>query len=188
VRALVVGGGSWGTAFAGVLAQAGHAVELACRDAHAVSQLTQRRENPRYLPGIRLANGVHPVLLDLARQSPEADLIALALPAAAYAETSAALELRQDALVITLAKGLDPVAHRLLSDVVIDATGHDAARVAPLSGPNHAEEIAAGQPASSRARTPRSRAPSSGRSRRPASASTRRRTSVACSSAAQQRT
>ena len=149
MRALVVGGGSWGTAFAGVLAQAGHAVELACRDAHAVSQLTQRRENPRYLPGIRLANGVHPVLLDLARQSPEADLIALALPAAAYAETSAALELRQDALVITLAKGLDPVAHRLLSDVVIDATGHDAARVAPLSGPNHAEEIAAGQPAAS---------------------------------------
>ena len=149
MRALVVGGGSWGTAFAGVLAQAGHAVELACRDAHAVSQLTQRRENPRYLPGIRLADGVQPVLLDLARQSPEADLIALALPAAAYAETSAALEPRPDALVITLAKGLDPVAHRLLSDVVIDATGHDAARVAPLSGPNHAEEIAAGQPAAS---------------------------------------
>ena len=98
-------------------------------------ELTQRRENPRYLPGIRLADGVHPVLLDLARQSPEADLIALALPAAAYAETSAALEPRPDALVITLAKGLDPVAHRLLSDVVIDATGHDAARVAPLSGP-----------------------------------------------------
>jgi glycerol-3-phosphate dehydrogenase (NAD(P)+) len=149
VRALVVGGGSWGTAFAGVLAHAGHAVALACRDAHAVSDLALRRENPRYLPGIRLADGVQPVLLDLARQSPEADLIALALPAAAYAEASAALQLRPDALVITLAKGLDPVAHRLLSDVVIDVTGHDPARVAPLSGPNHAEEIAAGQPAAS---------------------------------------
>ena len=89
------------------------------------------------------------MLLDLARQAPEADLVALALPASAYAETAAALRLRPEAYVITLAKGLDPVAHRLLADVVIGATGHDARRVAPLSGPNHAEEIAAGQPAAS---------------------------------------
>jgi glycerol-3-phosphate dehydrogenase (NAD(P)+) len=125
VRALVVGGGSWGTAFAGVLAHAGHTVELACRDAAAVDALSERRENSRYLPGIRIADGVQPVLLDLPRQSPEADLIALALPAAAYAETAAALRPRPDAFVITLAKGLDPVAHRLLSDVVVEATGHD---------------------------------------------------------------
>jgi glycerol-3-phosphate dehydrogenase (NAD(P)+) len=149
VRALVVGGGSWGTAFAGVLAHAGHTVELACRDVAAVGELSERRENRRYLPGVRIAGGVQPVLLDLVRQSPEADLIALALPAAAYAEAAAALRPRPDAYVITLAKGLDPVAHRLLTDVVIQATGHDAARVAPLSGPNHAEEIAAGQPAAS---------------------------------------
>ena len=60
----------------------------------AVAELTERRENSRYLPGIRLEDGVQPVLLDLARQAPEAELIALALPAAAYAETVAALRLR----------------------------------------------------------------------------------------------
>ena len=59
------------------------------------------------------------------------------------------LRLRPDALVIALAKGLDPATHRLLTDVIVDATGHDPSRVAPLSGPNHAEEIAAGQPAAS---------------------------------------
>ncbi|MEA2783839.1 MAG: glycerol-3-phosphate dehydrogenase, partial [Rhodospirillaceae bacterium] len=149
MRALVVGGGSWGTAFAGVLARAGHPVELACRDPHAVAELTTTRENTRYLPGIRLEDGVQPVLLDLPRQAPEAELIALALPAAAYAETAALLRLRPDALVITLAKGLDPATHRLLSEVIVAATGHDPHRVAPLSGPNHAEEIAAGQPAAS---------------------------------------
>ena len=149
MRALVVGGGSWGTAFAGVLAQAGHEVELGCRDARAVAELAERRENRRYLPGVRLADGVQPVLLDLPRQAPEADLVALALPAAAYAETAAALHLRPSAFVITLAKGLDPNDHRLLTEVVVGATGHDATRVAPLSGPNHAEEIAAGQPAAS---------------------------------------
>ena len=149
MRALVVGGGSWGTAFAGVLARAGHPVELACRDAHAVAELIAKRENTRYLPGIRLEDGVEPVLLDLARQAPEAELIALALPSAAYAGISARLRPRAGAFVITLAKGLDPATHRVLSEVVAEATGHDPHRVAPLSGPNHAEEIAAGQPAAS---------------------------------------
>jgi glycerol-3-phosphate dehydrogenase (NAD(P)+) len=149
MRALVVGGGSWGTAFSGVLARAGHTVELACRDAEAVAELAARRENPRYLPGIRLEDVVRPVLLDLETQAPAAELIALALPSAAYAETAAALRLRPGALVIALAKGLDPATHRLLTDVIVDATGHDPTRVAPLSGPNHAEEIAAGQPAAS---------------------------------------
>ncbi len=149
MRALVVGGGSWGTAFSGVLARAGHPVELACRDAAAVADLIAHRENRRYLPGVPLAHGVQPVLLDLAAQAPEAELIALAVPAAAYAETAAALRLRPDALVIALAKGLDPATHRLLSDVIVEQTGHDPRRVAPLSGPNHAEEIAAGHPAAS---------------------------------------
>ncbi|MDX6621187.1 MAG: glycerol-3-phosphate dehydrogenase [Gaiellales bacterium] len=149
MRALVVGGGSWGTAFAGVLARAGHRVELACRDPQAASDLASRRENTRYLPGIRIEDTVAPVPLDLARQAPVADLIALALPSAAYAATAAALELRPATFVIALAKGLDPATHGLLCDVIVAATGHDASRVAPLSGPNHAEEIAAGQPAAS---------------------------------------
>ena len=147
MRALVVGGGSWGTAFAGVLARAGHGVELACRDAEAAADLAERRENRRYLPGVRIEDAVAPVPLDLARQVPEADLVALAVPAAAYAATAAQLRLRPDAFVIVLAKGLDPSTHALLCDVVVAATGHDAARVVPLSGPNHAEEIASGHPA-----------------------------------------
>jgi glycerol-3-phosphate dehydrogenase (NAD(P)+) len=149
VRALVVGGGSWGTAFSGVLARAGHSVDLACRSSDAVLELTSKRENSRYLPGVRLETGVRPILLDLRSQSRAAELIALAVPAAAYAGTAAALRPSPDALVIALAKGLDPATHHLLTDVIVAATGHDPARVAPLSGPNHAEEIAAGHPAAS---------------------------------------
>jgi glycerol-3-phosphate dehydrogenase (NAD(P)+) len=147
MHALVVGAGSWGTGFSGVLARAGHDVVLAGRDAEAIADLVRRRENRRYLPGVRLEDAVRPAPLELELQSPEADLVALALPSAAYADAAARLRLRPDALVVVLAKGLDPATHRLLCDVVVDATGHDAARVAPLSGPNHAEEIAAGQPA-----------------------------------------
>ena len=149
MRALVVGGGSWGTAFACVLARAGHRVELACREPRAASEIAARRQNERYLPGARIEDAVDPVPLELARQAPAADLIALALPASAYAATAAVLDLRAGAYVIVLAKGLDPATHGLLCDVVVAATGHGASRVAPLSGPNHAEEIAAGQPAAS---------------------------------------
>ncbi|HEY3613496.1 MAG TPA: NAD(P)H-dependent glycerol-3-phosphate dehydrogenase [Gaiellales bacterium] len=149
MRALVVGGGSWGTAFASVLARAGHRVELACRDPKAAAEIAQRRRNERYLPGFTIEDAVEPVPLELARQVPAAELVALALPSSAYAATAAALDLRAGAFVITLAKGLDPATHGLLCDVIVAATGHDATRVAPLSGPNHAEEIAAGQPAAS---------------------------------------
>jgi glycerol-3-phosphate dehydrogenase len=181
VRALVVGGGSWGTAFAGVLAEAGHDVELACRDPQAAAELAERRENRRYLPGARLAEGVRPVVLDLAAQAPQAELVALALPAAAYAETAAALRLRPGAYVLTLAKGLDQATHRLLTDVVVEATGHDpttprrSQRASPLR-------------AWSRAPAPMSPVRSSARSRRPASASTRPPTCGASSSAALPRT
>ena len=65
---------------------AGHEVELACRDAGAVAQLAESRENTRYLPGIRLEDAVRPVLLDLAEQTPRAELIALALPSAVLGE------------------------------------------------------------------------------------------------------
>jgi glycerol-3-phosphate dehydrogenase (NAD(P)+) len=149
VRALVVGGGSWGTAFAGVLARAGHEVELACRDEGAAAEMAARRENRRYLPGLRIEDAVSPVPLDLARQVPVAELVALALPAATYAATAAALDLRPGAFVLALAKGLDPATHGLLCDAIVVATGHETGRVAALSGPNHAEEIAAGQPAAS---------------------------------------
>ena len=71
MRALVVGGGSWGTAFSGVLARAGHSVELACRDYDAVARAdVAAREQP--LPA--RASASRPAcgrsLLDLASQSP----------------------------------------------------------------------------------------------------------------------
>ena len=148
MRALVVGGGSWGTAFSGVLARAGHPVELACRDAAVVAELKERRKNSRYLPGARIEDGVRPCL-DLARQAPEAELIALALPAAAYAETAAALRLAPGGTRDLARQGprSGDAPHPLRRD-----RGCDGARSGPRCaalGPNHAEEIAAGQPAAS---------------------------------------
>ena len=138
MHALVVGGGSWGTAFACVLARGGHEVTLACR---APEPLRRDRENRRYLPGVPLEAGVRPVRLDLPAQCADAALVVLALPSGSTAEVG--LQLTGAAPVLLLAKGLDPLSSGLLSDRLAGIAGP----VAVLSGPNHAEEIGRGQPA-----------------------------------------
>jgi glycerol-3-phosphate dehydrogenase (NAD(P)+) len=136
VNTVVVGGGSWGTAFACVLRQRGHDVTLACRDREQARAIAETGRNPRYLTTADL-NGIAAATVD---EAPLADteLIVLAVPSRAFAEVAAALP--GDAPVLSLTKGLDPATGERLSTRV---TGRP---VAVLSGPNMAEEIAEGLP------------------------------------------
>jgi glycerol-3-phosphate dehydrogenase (NAD(P)+) len=137
VKVAVVGGGSWGTAFAHLLAANGHEPILACRDSQQVSAINETGRNPRYLPEVDL-RGVPAVALDDVRDS-NAELVAIAVPSAVFRQVAASLDL--DVPVIVLTKGLDPATGRRLSELISDRP------VAVLSGPNHAEEISAGKPA-----------------------------------------
>jgi glycerol-3-phosphate dehydrogenase (NAD(P)+) len=137
VKVVVVGGGSWGSTFAALLAQGGHDVTLACRDAEQARAIAETGRNPRYVPSVDLG-GVRPATVAEAPVS-AAELLCLAVPSRAFAEVVAALA--GSAPVLSLAKGLDPASGRRLSQVV------PGRAVAVLSGPNHAEEIAAGLPA-----------------------------------------
>jgi glycerol-3-phosphate dehydrogenase (NAD(P)+) len=145
VRISVVGGGSWGTAFASHLAGRGHDVDLLARDAEHAAEIEATRENRQYLPGVRIADGlrVGPLADGIA---PDVGLVVLAVPSRAFAAVLAALEVPASADVLSLTKGLDPATGRRLSEVAAAALG-DAGRVAVLSGPNHAEEIARATPA-----------------------------------------
>ena len=136
MKFVVVGGGSWGTAFACLLRERGHAVTLACRDPEQVRAIRESGHNPRYLPNVDL-RGIEAATVD---EAPLADteVIALAVPSRAYAEVAAALP--GNAPVVSLTKGLDPATGTRLSTRV---TGRP---VAVLSGPNMAEEVAAGLP------------------------------------------
>jgi glycerol-3-phosphate dehydrogenase (NAD(P)+) len=147
VRALVVGGGSWGTAFACVLARRGHEVVLASRDAAAAAALARDRENVRYLPGVELEDGVASEELDLPAHCAGAELVVLAVPSRAFAAVAGQLRLDGGARALVLTKGLEPQSGALLVDVLAEQAGIDPARTAFLTGPNHAEEIGAGQPA-----------------------------------------
>ncbi len=136
MKIAVVGAGTWGTAFSRLLLDRGHDVTLACRDPEQARAIRETGHNPRYLQQVDLT-GVVPgpgpeTLLE------ETELIVLALPSKAFAEVARALP--GDAPVLSLTKGLDPASGDRLSTLV---TGRP---VAVLSGPNMAEEVAAGLP------------------------------------------
>ncbi len=136
MRMAVVGGGSWGTAFSRLLLDRGHEVTLACRDPEQVRAIAETGHNPRYLSDVDLS-GVVPGTVPEARLE-ETELIVLAVPSKAFAEVARSLP--GTAPVLSLTKGLDPATGARLSTLV---TGRP---VAVLSGPNMAEEIAAGLP------------------------------------------
>jgi glycerol-3-phosphate dehydrogenase (NAD(P)+) len=137
MRTVVVGGGSWGSAFAALLAENGHDVVLACRDGEQARVIAETGRNPRFLPEADLS-GVRALPLAEAPVG-EAELVCVAVPSAAFAAVVA--ELPGSAPILGLAKGLDPESGQRLSQVVRGRP------VAVLSGPNHAEEIAQGLPA-----------------------------------------
>jgi glycerol-3-phosphate dehydrogenase (NAD(P)+) len=131
-----VGAGSWGTAFARLLAERGHRVTLAARDGEQARAIAKTRRNPRYLAHIAL-DGVEATTIPDAPLA-EADVVVVAVPSRSFGGVVTALP--GSAPVLSLTKGLDPGSGERLSTLVRDRS------VAVLSGPNFAEEVAEGLP------------------------------------------
>jgi glycerol-3-phosphate dehydrogenase (NAD(P)+) len=145
VTVAVLQAGSWGTTLATILARdGGKQVTLWTRDPAQAAEIAARRENTRYLPGIRIPDAVE-VTSDLARALAAPDLI-VAIPAhgvRAFRDGAAPL-LRKDHRILSATKGLAPDDGTRMSVLWAQAAG--AANVAVLSGPNISREIAAGLP------------------------------------------
>jgi len=135
MRFLVVGAGSWGTAFTRVLLEGGHDVVLACRSPEQAEAIAATGRNPHYLQGVDLSGAE---AIALADATGDVDVVVAAVPSQAFAGVIDALP--GDAPVLSLAKGLDPETGERLSTRVRGRS------VAVLSGPNMAEEIAEGLP------------------------------------------
>jgi glycerol-3-phosphate dehydrogenase (NAD(P)+) len=147
-RAAVLGAGSWGTTFAKVLADAGCSVTLHARRPELVAAIAATRENVDYLPGVRLPDGVR-ATGDAAEALDGADVVVLAVPSQALRGnlTEWAPLLPDDASLLSLMKGVELGTTKRMSEVICEVTGAGADRVAALSGPNLAREIAEEQPA-----------------------------------------
>jgi glycerol-3-phosphate dehydrogenase (NAD(P)+) len=153
-RLAVVGAGTWGTTLALMLAERGPVTLLTRDEAHA-ARIRGDGENRRYLPGHQLPAAVA-VTGDPASLRTAGDLVIFAVPAAAMRETArlVAAHIVPEAILLSVAKGIEPTTLLRMTQVIGEEIADGAARAAALSGPNLALEIARGLPAGAVVGTP----------------------------------
>ncbi|CAM3602321.1 NAD(P)H-dependent glycerol-3-phosphate dehydrogenase [Pseudomonas wadenswilerensis] len=136
----VLGGGSFGTAVANLLAENGVRVRQWMRDPEQAEAMRTNRENPRYLKGIKLHAGVEPVN-DLLATLEACELIFVALPSSALRSVLAPhAQLLGGKMLVSLTKGIEAQSFKLMSQILEEIAPQ--ARIGVLSGPNLAREVA----------------------------------------------
>lgn len=151
-RVAVFGSGSWGTAFAAVLADADPRarVVLHARREELVERVNRDHVNADYLPELTLPDNVR-ATTSVAEATDGVDIVALAVPSQSLRDnlTTWGPAIPATAAVVSLMKGIELGTGLRMSEVITEAGGVDPSRVAVVSGPNLAREIAARQPAAS---------------------------------------
>jgi glycerol-3-phosphate dehydrogenase (NAD(P)+) len=149
-RAAVFGTGNWGTAFSLVLADAGTDTVLCGRRADVVEQIERDHQNPEYLPGIALPEAVR-ATTDPAAALEGADFLVLTIPAQSLRESLSrwAPMIPPQTVLVSLMKGIELGTCMRMSQVIAEVTGAGPDRIAVVSGPNLATEIAERHPAAS---------------------------------------
>ena len=144
-RCAVIGAGAWGTALADLMAASGHDVRIWAYEPDVVQAINERHENPRFLAGAHLTNGLvatneQPAALD------GAELVLYATPSnhlRAIARAGAS-RVHPDAILAVASKGIELGTMALMTDVVASEVPNHA--VVALSGPSFAAEVSARQP------------------------------------------
>ena len=148
VNVAIMGAGSWGTTLAKVFADAGNIVTLWARRPELAEQIRTTRTNPDYLPDIRLPDSV--VATSSAEEALDcATIVVFAVPSQTMRDNLTAWTplLPSDSTLVSISKGVETGTHLRMSEVIAEITGADPTRIAVLSGPNLAREIAEEQPA-----------------------------------------
>lgn len=143
----VVGAGSWGTAFAAMLAGRHESVTLWAHETEVFADLRDRRENRAFLPGIALPEGVRPTS-DLAEAVSGKTAVIFAVPSHHLRGVAAraAAHLFPGACLVSLAKGVENGTLKRMTEVLAEVSPGHAPRIAALSGPTFAREVAEGKP------------------------------------------
>lgn len=146
MKAAVLGGGSWGTTFAQVLCDAGTPTVLYCRRPELAANIEATHTSPQYVPGVSLPGSLRATADPVAALA-GADLVALAVPAQSLRQNL--LQWRDvipgGCVIVSLIKGIEAGTCARMSQVIAEITGAGPNRIAVISGPNLAPEIAARQ-------------------------------------------
>ncbi|KUI32163.1 glycerol-3-phosphate dehydrogenase [Mycobacterium sp. IS-1742] len=148
VTAAVMGSGAWGTALAKVLADAGNSVTLWARRPEVAAEINETHRNSGYLPEVDLPASIR-ATADAAEALAGACTVVLGVPAQSLRNNLEQWKglINDDATLVSLAKGIELDTLMRMSQVIVQVTGADWSRVAVVTGPNLASEIADEQPA-----------------------------------------
>src|SRR6476659_8644620 len=146
-KVAVFGAGSWGTAFSLVLADAGNDVTIWGRRPEVCATINERRENTEYFPGIELPASVR-ATTDPKEAADGAEWVVLSVPSQKLRENLGGWTdaMPDDAVYVSLMKGVELGTTKRMSEVIAEVTGAPPERIAVVSGPNLAREIAQEQP------------------------------------------
>ena len=144
----ILGDGGWGTTLAIHLHRLGHRVTWWGAFPGYLRLLDRRRENAKFLPGIRIPRSIR-ITPDLSDAVSSAHIVVLAIPSQYLRAVVRRLKRQSlsDVAFVSVAKGIEPRTLKRMSQVVAEELGR--VPLAVLSGPNIASEIARGYPASS---------------------------------------
>lgn len=148
VKVAVLGAGSWGTTLAKVFADAGNEVTLWARRPEQARRIQVSRENHDYLPGLGLPRNLA-ATADAKLALEGAAIVVLGVPSQTLRDNLATWghHIEDHAVVVSLAKGVERNTHLRMSEVIGEVTDIEPERIAVLSGPNLAREVALEQPA-----------------------------------------
>lgn len=140
LKVAVLGGGSFGTAIANIIAFNSHQTYLWMRSTDQANVCQTERQNARYLPGYMLHEQLV-ITADLTEAVQDADLVFVSIPSHSFRAVTRQLKplLSDDAMVVSTAKGIEPEGFTLMSQILEQELPSHAIGV--LSGPNFAKEI-----------------------------------------------
>jgi len=136
-----LGGGSFGTVIANIIAQNGHNTLLWMRDADQVEILNRDRVNLTYLPGFTVHEKIK-AIQNLALAVAEADMVFVAVPSSGFRQVVRQIQpfVKDGVILVSLTKGIEAETFKLMSQILSEEIPN--AKVAVVSGPNLAKEIA----------------------------------------------
>ncbi len=142
-RIAVIGGGSWGTVLAELLAAKGFSVDLWAFEGEVVEQINTQRENRLFLPGVTLSPRLN-ASSDIEAVAAGKDLVVVVVPSHVIRQTMAVLAGRLEVKtpVVSASKGIENRTHLTMTGVLKEVLGIGDDRVAVLSGPSFAAEVA----------------------------------------------
>ncbi len=147
MRFAVIGGGSWGTTLANLLAKNGNPTSLWVREQKLMAEMRSRHENTWYLPGVPLHESLE-VFSEMERATKEATTFLFAVPTQFFRSVLAQVReyMPKRPIIIGANKGIEVGSLNTISQIV----AHELAALKPvfamLSGPSFALEVARAQP------------------------------------------